>query len=203
MVSLMLSGVVLYLIFSQVAYPYSILVAQSLIAGGMMAGLLMSLHHSKKRQLKEIDDLEKKPKPNTDGQIYQILQEDLRSFKAQQWNVIYYQMLVLAALFGLGTYTAGCDDYRNWILSALAFASVVYGVYLIVELQYNLRNTRVGMARTESYKSQISEANLERYVSSDRCFWRDKRITVGFFVTAITGLGLVLTQTWWTLWRTL
>ncbi len=202
MIAIMLLAFVFYSIFSRVACPYSILVAQLVIAGGVLAGFLMDLHLSKKRQLKEIDDLEKKPAPNRDGQIYQILQEDLRSFKTQQWNVIYYQMLVLGALFALGTYTAGGNDYRTWLLSAFALASVVYGVYLIVEFQYNLRNTRVGMARTESYKSQISAANLEHYSSLDRCFWRDKRITVGFFITAAVGLGIVLTQVWLALWKT-
>lgn len=195
MVSIMSNGLLVWLILSLIPSSFRIFSFEIIGAIGLLAGLLCNLHYSMKEQLRKIDGLRRVHK-EIDSAIYQVLQEDLRSFKAQQWNVIYYLMLVFGALFALGQYAKQSNNPQSWawILFTCTLASFCYGVYLILELQYNIRNTRVRMTNTEIYKIQIPEISLKDQIKRDRRFWRDKRIAIGFIITSFIGLAIVSIQ---------
>lgn len=195
MVSIMSNGFLVWLILSLIPSSFRIFSFEIIGAIGLLAGWLCNLHYSMKEQLRKIDGLRRVHR-EIDSAIYQVLQEDLRSFKAQQWNVIYYLMLVFGALFALGEYAKRNTNLQSWawILFAFTLASFCYGVYLILELQYNIRNTRVRMTNTEIYKIQIPETSLKDQIKRDRRFWRDKRIAIGFIITSFIGLAIVSIQ---------
>ena len=69
--------------------------------------------------------------------------DPLEFYKGSQWNLVYYVMLLYGALFGVSFFRIfGLPWYT---FRTLVFALVVFdfGIYMVVELQYKLQQTRI------------------------------------------------------------
>ena len=167
-----------------------------LSAAGILAGLLLTLWDQMNAQLERIRGSRRVPRQH-DIVMYQVGQEDLRSLKALQWNVTYYAALLFGAIFGLASYCRGQAAWAGRALILAALAVAVYGVYAVVDLQYRMRNTRVGMAHTRCYELHVRPEDPDRKKIAR--FWRDARILGAFIATVIAGLLVDLVRLYFVL----
>jgi hypothetical protein len=181
-----------------ISYPWLILIGEFVVSTTLFAMAVCRLVKSRNQELDDIDSLPT-PRKQYDIPYYLKCHEDLRSFKTRQWNVVYYVVLVFGGIFGLEALITHSPKYRPyvlWILSAIALAVAYYGSYLVVHLQYSLRNTRIKLTKTMIFAQEIPLGKREDHIRNDREFWRDSFITIGFIITVVVGLLFVMLRLW-------
>ena len=123
--------------------------------------------------------------------------------KNLQWNIAYYFILVFAALLAIIQTTkppvAIC--VLTYTLAAIAFD---FSVYVLVQIQFHLRNTRLGITRTKYYRKRFRTAERFREQRRDDArFLRDVRFFVPILVTACIAFTVVAISAWDTAQRLL
>lgn len=124
--------------------------------------------------------------------FYQSLQDDLRFFKTQQWLTTYYSLLILAVSFFLGRID-GISIILRFLLLFVTLLFIDFGIYLVLELQFALRNTRRHLARTHLDRRYYrTTADYNKQLIKDSKFFRDCKFMIAFAFTCILGVYILL-----------
>lgn len=138
--------------------------------------------------------------------LYSSGQDELRFTKGLQWNLAYYVLLAFGVLYalseGLKLLPSSEKQAGSIILFILSCMTLDYGVYMICELQYKLREHRIQLDNSKYYRDGFIENgkfNEERYQTereADLHFWRDPRITIMLLFATSVGFVLMCFRLW-------
>ncbi len=132
--------------------------------------------------------------------IYPTQQDELHFIKNLQWNITYYFILIFGALFAVNQ-TVILRPNVKVILFGIAFLAFDYGIYFLVQVQFHLRDTRMGIARTCYFKKRFKTA--KRYLEQleeEKSFSRDLRFFIPVLLISIIGFSMVVFSLWNDLW---
>jgi hypothetical protein len=130
-----------------------------------------------------------------------VAQEELRFTKNIQWSLMYYVLALMGALFVLSnSMTAKWDAIsgKKITIFAVSLAAFVYGIYTILNIMIGLRNTRIGISRTDGYKQKYA-ARYDEYESDkihDSKLFRDFEYHLPFFISILAIQALIFYKVW-------
>ena len=131
--------------------------------------------------------------------IYRALIDELKFAKEQQWKVTNYLLVSLAAIFGIGKALGTLTVCEKILATAFVVAAVVFGVYVLYDLQRHLGKSRDRLEAIEKEESKCFTPEerkllqLEQYQST---FRRGLSILVGLILVAVFGGLLVVYALW-------
>ena len=142
------------------------------------------------------DDPNKKEEGMSQGVAtkYRALFEELRFAKQQQWMATNYLLLVLAAIFGIGTAIKPLTDCEKCIAMFLLVVAVIGGCAVLIDLQLSLGRTRKLLNRIEGKETKFfsqEERQVLKFEEYEHPFGRGVPILVILMGAAIFGAVLV------------
>jgi len=158
--------------------------------------------HGYARTLLKIDPYEE----TVANVLYSSGQDELRFTKGLQWNLVYYILVAFGVLYALSEalnrlplFEKDAGSIVLFILNCMTFD---YGIYMICELQFKLREHRIQLDKSKYYKDGYFEGgkfNQKRYnqeKEDDLRFWRDPRITIMLLFATSVGFVLMSLKLW-------
>lgn len=128
---------------------------------------------------------------------YQRGLEYLEEIKSSQWNLTYYCILLFGAIIGLSLIKS-IQKVQNIEFNLLMIAIIVLGtgIYLMVEHQFILRQTRIAILKHESlFRSAhywMCNTKYEKLKIEKKSFFYDSSVFLLFIGAAIIGFLCVL-----------
>jgi hypothetical protein len=108
--------------------------------------------------------------------------DPLETFKGLQWYLVYYAILLNGALYGISFFRLFANQWYKIILMVAAYVVFDFGLYMVVEVQFKLQQTRIGRMRyIKRYRRNhywMTDSEIEEQRAEDHRFWRDARISV-------------------------
>ena len=138
-----------------------------IIIGGSLNALLLAIMLRFQRVLKEkkthyLPDIDlRKIEKAYQATLYQILADDIKSYRTVQLNILYYFLLLFGATIGLSY----VEPFSSKVIILVILIHTIFdaGFYLIFEYQYRLQETRKGIIKHK----ELHEPALELKVGYD------------------------------------
>jgi hypothetical protein len=74
--------------------------------------------------------------------VYKAMLDQLDTLKKQQWTITNYLVAIYVAIFWVGNNMKQLTDSEKWSLTALTVVAGIYGVVLLVVIQYDMGQAR-------------------------------------------------------------
>ncbi len=163
--------------------------------------LLVVVRHLDRKQRHELNKVKKYSNAYYSTVRESEGQEELRFTKSLQWNVMYYVLALMGALFVLSDLPSARWDAitkKKLLIFSISLAAFIYGIHTILNIMVGLRNVRLGISRTKAYRQKYATRDDEYEFDRKRDInlFRDFEYHLPFLLSMLAILLLIFYRVW-------